>query len=191
VAETTAARERVLAARAELEDQLHVLEASGRAAVDIPAKIKRSPAKAAAVAGGLGFLALKGPQRVFSLGRRAVRGKGAPLPKAMLPKEIEKTLRRMGSDGDQVRGTLERDFADYAMQAQKNRSGQRRLLLLAVLQPLLARAARSGADWLFSPEQGGFERRLAELRARVDPNTNQTDAAVDDAVPADPVPPAT
>lgn len=184
MAETTAARERVLAARAELEDQLHVLEASGRAAADIPAKIKRSPAKAAAVVGGLGFLALKGPQRVFGLGRRAIRGKDAAMPKAMLPEEIEKTLKRMGSDGDKVRGTLEREFAEYALKSQKNRAGQRRLLLLAVLQPLLARAARSGADWLFSPEQGGFERRLADLRARVDPNASKTDAAVDDALDA-------
>ena len=104
MATPTDARERVLAARAELGDQLQVLDASGRAAVDIPAKIKRSPAKAAAVAGGLGFLALKGPQRVFGLGRRAVRGKDAALPKSMLPDEIEKTLRKMGSDGDQGPG---------------------------------------------------------------------------------------
>jgi hypothetical protein len=188
VAETTAARERVLAARAELEDQLHVLEASGRAAADIPAKIKRSPAKAAAVVGGLGFLALKGPQRVFGLGRRAIRGKAAPMPKAMLPDEVEKTLRRMGSDGDKVRGTLERDFAAYATKAQKDRASQRRLILLAVVQPLLARGIRAGADWLFSPEQGGFERRLADLRARIDPDAPKTDVDVDEVIaePTDP-----
>ena len=52
---TDAARLRVLAARGELQEQLHLLEASGRAAVDIPARIKRSPAKAAAIAGGAGL----------------------------------------------------------------------------------------------------------------------------------------
>ena len=44
--ETEAARDRVLAARAALGDELDGLEASARAAIDIPAKIKRSPAKA-------------------------------------------------------------------------------------------------------------------------------------------------
>ena len=167
---TDAARDRVLAARADLAEELQVLEASGRAAVDIPAKIRRSPAKAAAVAGGLGFLALKGPQRVFGLGRRIVRGKDKPLPKKMLPEEIEKSLRKLGSDGDRVRGTLERDFAAYAAQKEKARRGQRNLLFLAVAQPILSRAARASAEWLFSPDKGSFERRLAEMRARVDPN---------------------
>ena len=167
---TDAARDRVLAARADLADEFQVLEASGRAAVDIPAKIRRSPAKAAAVAGGIGFLALKGPQRLFGLGRRVVRGKDKPLPKAMLPDEIEKSLRRMGSDGERVRGTIERDFAEYAQQADKQRRRQRSLLLLAVAQPIVSRAARASAEWLFSPDKGSFERRIAEMRARVDPN---------------------
>jgi hypothetical protein len=167
---TDAARDRVLAARSDLADEFQILEASGRAAVDIPAKIRRSPAKAAAVAGGLGFLALKGPQRLFGLGRRVVRGKDAKLPKSMLPEEIEKSLRKLGSDGDRVRGTLERDFAEYAAQKEKSRRGQRNLLFLAVAQPILSRAARASAEWLFSPDKGSFERRIAEMRARVDPN---------------------
>ena len=167
---TDAARDRVLAARAGLAEEIQILEASGRAAVDIPAKVRRSPAKAAAVAGGLGFLALKGPQRLFGLGRRVVRGKDKPLPKAMLPEEIEKSLRKLGSDGDRVRGTLERDFATYAAQKEKSRRGQRNLLFLAVAQPILSRAARASAEWLFSPDKGSFERRIAEMRARVDPN---------------------
>jgi hypothetical protein len=33
------------------------------------------------------------------------------MPKAMLPEEIERTLRSLGDDGDRVRGALERDFA--------------------------------------------------------------------------------
>ena len=39
----------------------------------------------------------------------------------MLPDEIEKTLRKLGTDGDAVRGALERDFAAYAKQASKDR----------------------------------------------------------------------
>ena len=69
--DTDAARDRVLAARAALDGEFDRLEASARDAVDIPAKIRRSPAKAAAVAGGVGFLALKGPQRLFGAAKRA------------------------------------------------------------------------------------------------------------------------
>ena len=55
-AETDAARLRVLAARAALGDELEVLEASARVAVDVPAKIRRSPGKTAAVVGGAAFV---------------------------------------------------------------------------------------------------------------------------------------
>jgi hypothetical protein len=111
--ETDAARDRVLAARAALGDELETLEASARAAADVPAKIRRSPGKAAALAGGTAFLVLGGPRRVFRAGRRAVTGAPEPLPEAMLPKEVEKTLRYLGDDGAKVRGALERDFAAY------------------------------------------------------------------------------
>jgi hypothetical protein len=168
VATPADARERVLAARAELGDQLQVLDASARAAADIPAKIKRSPAKAAAVVGGVGFLALKGPQRVFRAGRRLVRGKDASLPDSMLPPEIEKSLRKLGSDGTKVRGTLERDFAAYAQQAQKSRNDRRNLILLSLFQPLVARGAKATADFLFAPDPRSFQERLEEMRSRLD-----------------------
>lgn len=177
------ARERVLAARAELGDQLQVLDASARAAADIPAKIKRSPAKAAAVVGGVGFLALKGPQRLFGLGKRAIRGKDAALPDSMLPAEIEKTLRKMGRDGDKVRGTLERDFADYAQQAQKQRNQRRNLLLLAVAQPIATRAAKAFGDFLFAPDARSFEQRLADLRERVERHVPVADPAAPEDLP--------
>lgn len=91
--EQDAARDRVLAARAELDEEIQRLEASARAAVDVRARIRRSPAKTAAIAGGAGFLLLKGPQRTFGLVKRIVRGPAAPMPKALLPDEIDKTLR--------------------------------------------------------------------------------------------------
>jgi hypothetical protein len=165
--DTAAARDRVLAARSELGEQLTVLEASGRAAVDIPARLKRSPAKVAAVVGGVGFLAVKGPQRVYRLTRRVVVGKPAPLPTSMLPDEVEKTLRKMGRDGDKVRGALERDFADYAKQARKGRDSVKTLLLLAVARPLLGRAAKSAGEMLFTPDARGLDERLAVVRARL------------------------
>jgi hypothetical protein len=166
--ETDAARDRVIAARAELAGELQVLEASTRAAVDIPARVKRAPGKAAAVAGGIGFLALKGPQRLFRAGKRAVRGPAAPMPTSMLPDEIEKTLRALGSDGDRVRGALERDFADYAKAATKERAGLRRTVLMAAAVPLLRRGATSAADWLGRPDEAGFSARLKEVRERAE-----------------------
>jgi ElaB/YqjD/DUF883 family membrane-anchored ribosome-binding protein len=166
--EQDAARERVLAARAELRDRLDVLEASGRAAVDIPARIKRSPAKAAAVAGGIGFLVLKGPQRLLGAARKAITGKPAPVPGRMLPDEIEKTLRKLGDDGDKVRGTLERDFASYVKKAEKDRKGLASVMLLAAARPLLARGVRAAGEFLLAPEEGGApSTRLAAIRARI------------------------
>ena len=167
--ETDAARDRVLAARASLGEELETLEASARSAIDIPAKIKRSPAKAAAVAGGAGFLVVGGPRRVFNGVKRAVRGPSKPLPKAMLPDEIEKTLRKLGTDGDAVRGALERDFADYAKQAAKDRGrGLRTLLLLSVARPVLTHGSKTAARWLFSSDEVGFGERLEQVRNRIE-----------------------
>ena len=164
--ETDAARDRVLAARAALGDELDALEASARAAIDIPAKVRRSPAKTAAVATSAGFLLLGGPKRLLRAANRAVRGPTAALPKRMLPDEIEKTLRELGDDGDKVRGALERDFAAYSKQANKERPGLAPLLTTAVAKPLLARAVRAAGEWFFRTDDEGFAARLAEVRER-------------------------
>jgi hypothetical protein len=164
--ETDAARDRVLAARASLGEELETLEASARAAIDIPARIKRSPGKAAAVVGGTAFLALGGPRRVFRAGKRAVTGEPEPLPSSMLPKEIEKSLRALGDDGKKVRGALERDFAAYAKQRAKDRSGLRTLIVLSVARPILAGAAKAAAGRLFTPDEAGFQERLTQIRER-------------------------
>jgi hypothetical protein len=162
--ETDAARDRVLAARAALGDELEALEASARAAVDIPAKVRRSPAKAAAIAGSAGFMVLGGPKRLFGAARRAVFGPTADLPKQMLPKEIEKTLKKLGDDGDKVRGAIERDFAAYAREAEKDRGIG--ALASAAARPLVLRGAKAAAEWFFRPDEDGFKARLAEVRSR-------------------------
>ncbi len=175
--ETDAARDRVIAARADFGTELEHLEASARAAIDIPAKVKRSPAKAAAVAGGVGFVALKGPQRLFRAGKRVVRGPTKPLPKSMLPEEIEKSLRALGSDGDQVRGTIERDFARYAKQAARDRSGTRNILLLSLARPLLERAGKRAGEWLLGVDEVGFADRLEHVRGRAERQLADRDKA--------------
>jgi hypothetical protein len=176
--EPDAARDRVLAARADLGEQLELMEASVRAAIDIPAKVRRSPAKAAAIAGGVGFLALKGPQRVFGAARRRVRGTPEPLPESMLPEEVEKALRSLGSDGAKVRGALERDFADYAKRSHRQRQGVQTLLMLAVVRPILLAGSKAVARNLFAADRESFSQRLAEVRERA---AKARDARPDDA----------
>jgi hypothetical protein len=164
--ETDAARDRVLAARGALGEELDALEASARAAIDIPAKIRRSPAKAAAVAGSAGFLVLGGPKRLFQAANRAVRGPSAELPKRMLPDEIEKTLRKLGDDGDKVRGALERNFADYAKQAAKENPPVTTMIAASVAKPLLRRGIKAAGEWFLRTDDEGFAARLSEVRER-------------------------
>lgn len=165
-AEQDAARDRVLAARAALDEELTELQGSARAAVDIPSKIRQSPAKAAAVAGGVAFLVLRGPQRLWRALREKVTGRPAPMPSRLLPKEIEKTLDKMGDDGDKVRGTLERDFASYVKEKQKDRRGMVSILLLGLIRPMISRGARRAGEFLMSPSPEGYPTRLDEIRAR-------------------------
>jgi hypothetical protein len=83
----------------------------------------------------------------------------------MLPDEIEKTLRNLGDDGDKIRGALERDFAAYAKEAEKNRGVGG--LARAAARPLVIRGAKAAAEWFFRTDGAGFEARLAEVRGRV------------------------
>ncbi|HET9757505.1 MAG TPA: hypothetical protein VFP66_13450 [Candidatus Limnocylindrales bacterium] len=172
--EQDAARDRVLAARAAFSSELETLEASGRAAVDIPAKIRQSPAKAAAIVGAIAFVLLRGPQRLFGAARRAIFGKPAPMPTRLLPKEIEKTLDSLGDDGDKVRGTLERDFAEYVKKAERDRRALRTFLLIGVARPMLERGTKRAVEYLFSPSPEGFSTRLEEVRARAAARLEET-----------------
>jgi hypothetical protein len=165
--ETDAARQRVLAAREGLATELDRLEASARAAADIPAKVRRSPAKAAGIAAGAGFLVLGGPKRLFKRAKAAVVGPEPPLPERMLPDDIEKVLKKLGPDGERVRGTIERDFADYVEQAQKKRGpAVQEALIGAVTGPLLQRGLKTAANWFARTDEQGFSAQLEKLRTR-------------------------
>jgi hypothetical protein len=174
-AEVLAARDEVLAARRGLEDEVVRLEASARAAVDIPARIRRQPAKVLGAAGGAAFLLLGGPKRLFRRARRTIFGPDADLPKSMLPDEVEKTLKKMGSDGDRVRGTLEREFAKYLDSTAPERRDRDLVgvapgLLTHLPQPASVRAGRQFAERLFDPDGPSFAEglRKAQARARID-----------------------
>jgi len=170
-ARTDAARAEVLAARAGLEEELVRLEASGRAAVDIPARLRREPAKVLGTAGGAAFLLLGGPKRVFKGVRRAVLGPKADMPKSMLPKEIDAELRKMGDDGERVRRKLEREFANYLdenAEARKERDlgATTAVLLGGVLKPVVQRFGKQLAERALDPDSGTFADALKRARDR-------------------------
>jgi hypothetical protein len=112
-ARTDAARAEVLAAREAFAAEYEQLGPATRTALDVPAKVRKAPVQSAALAGGAAFLLLGGPRRVFGRMKRIVRGEPTPLPQSMLPGEVELAVRAMGTDGDRVRGALERSFAEY------------------------------------------------------------------------------
>lgn len=168
---TVAARADVLAARAALDGELERLEASARAGVDIPAKVRRNPAKTAGLAAGAGFLLVGGPAKVLRGARNVIFGKPDPLPKSMLPKEIDKALGELGSDGKRVRGTIEREFAAYLKDKAPERK-ERDLnavaasLLSSVGKPVVQRYGKQLVEQLFAPDGPGFAAQLEKVRAR-------------------------
>lgn len=168
---TAAARAEVVAAREGLAAEAERLEAAGRAAVDIPARIRREPAKVAGAASGVAFLLLGGPGRVVRGLRRAVFGPQADLPRSMLPDEVEKTLKKLGKDGDKVRGTLEREFADYleekAPQRRERDLGAATAGIMASLfRPFAVRAGKQLAERLLDPDNQTFAETLERVRSR-------------------------
>ena len=188
-ARTDAARAQVLAAREELEDEVIRLEAAGRSAVDVPAKVRRNPGKTAGVAAGAAFFVLGGPGRLFRRVKRAVLPE-KELPKSILPEDVDKALRRMGEDGEKIRGTLEREFARYLEEHQQERENRdlgavAAVLLASIAKPLTAQAGRRLAQQLFSPEGGTFNEAVQRIRAR-----REAEGRSDPAVPpAPPIPP--
>lgn len=170
-AQTDAARAGVVAARAEVETEIERLEASARAAVDIPAKIRREPVKTAGIAAGLAFLIAGGPQRLFRRTKRAVLGPNADRPKSMLPEEVDKELRKLGDDGERVRATLEREFAKYLEDREKERKKEglttaAAALALAALRPAAIRAGKTLAERALNPDGPSFEEQMERIRTR-------------------------
>jgi hypothetical protein len=92
----------------------------------------------------------------------------------MLPDEVDKTLRKLGSDGDKVRGTIEREFADYLdaktdERKKRDLGGTAAVLGAAVLGPATRRLGTRLAEELFSPKQAGeatFESAIKRARER-------------------------
>ncbi|MDQ1323249.1 MAG: hypothetical protein QG587_584 [Chloroflexota bacterium] len=170
--EVLAARAQVLAAREALDEEFVRLEASARAAIDVKAKVKRNPVKSAGVVAGAGFLAVGGPKRVFRRAKRAVLGPEEPLPVSMLPKEIDAALGSLGTDGDRVRGVIEREFASYLKATEparrsRNIGGALTIVSVAFLRPLVLRYSKHLAEQIFSTEAKEYDARLQAVRERL------------------------
>jgi hypothetical protein len=170
-ARTDAARAEVLAARDGLDEELVKLEAAGRAAVDIPARLRREPAKVLGTAGGAAFLLLGGPKRLLKGARRAVLGEKAEIPKSMLPPEVEKQLKKLGPDGEKIRGTIEREFANYLDETAPRRrerdlSGTAAQVLGGVLLPVTKRLGKQLAERALDPDGFTFAEGMRRARAR-------------------------
>jgi hypothetical protein len=170
-AEVLAARAEVLASLGKLDEELVRLEASARAAVDIKAKVKRSPAKAAGAAAGTAFLLVGGPRRVLRRTRNAVFGAPNPLPESMLPKDVDKALKALGTDGEKVRGAIEREFAAYLQDKTpelkaRNFSGSVAKLLTTFGQPIALRYGIKVANEILGTDNAQFADQLAKARVK-------------------------
>jgi len=111
---TAEARQQLIDARRNAESELDTLGSSTRAALDFPAKIKRHPVETVGVLGGVAFMLLGGPKRVAKAGERRFFPERANRPPTLLPKDVDKTLKRLPEeDREHVRAHLERDFAAY------------------------------------------------------------------------------
>ena len=173
---TSEARQDVAAGRTRLATGVDELELAVRSAVDIPAKIRRNPARVAALSGGAVFLAAGGPKRVASRIVRLVRPSRKPEVASLLPEEVERIVQQVGEQGGDVRGALERGFADWleegrTAQRKRRKTDERRTagdtfwhLFDTVSAPIASRAAKQFAERLFAaePDRG---RATGQLRA--------------------------
>ena len=194
-ARTDAARAEVVASRQQLLVEVGRLEAAGRSAIDIPAKIRRAPGKTAALVAGTAFFVLGGPKKTYRAVRRAVLGPKADLPKSMLPGQIDKALRSLGDDGDRVRGLLEREFVDYLEKNKPARDARDLRGTISelggnLLRPATAEVGKRLAKELFKPEGGSFNAVMDRIQAKRHARKSEDAGAADGGVPKADVRPA-
>lgn len=110
---TEEARQEVVNARTALAAEADDLGAATRAALDIPAKIRRNPLRTAGLATGAAFVAVGGPKRVIKAVERRIAPSRQQRLETILPKDVARTVDRIGTNAETVRNQLERDFRDY------------------------------------------------------------------------------
>lgn len=166
---TDAARADVVAAREGLGEELVRLEAAGRAAVDIPARLRREPAKVVGAAAGAAFLIAGGPGRLL---RRLTGRKGVDKA-SIIPEAIQRGLGKRGADGEKTKRQLEKDFAKYLeTKGGKTKGADLAIgataasLISNVLKPVTQRAGRRLAEELFDADRETARESLRKVRSR-------------------------
>ena len=145
--ETDAARDRVLAARAALGDELEVARGLGSRGRRHPRQDPAQPGQ------GRRGRRWRGVPRA----RRSQSGSSVPAGapsrahrtrsrRRCCPRRSRRRCARWATTATKVRGALERDFAAYAKQRQKDRSGLRTLIILSVARPLLSRRGQGSRE---------------------------------------------
>ncbi|MEO7664660.1 MAG: hypothetical protein ABIV26_05985, partial [Candidatus Limnocylindrales bacterium] len=92
---------------------------------------------------------------------------------SLLPPEVEKTLKKLGGDGDRVRGTLEREFAAYLDEKAPERNdrdlrGAAAAMIVGLLRPVSIRAGKQFAERFLDPDGPSFAEGLRKARERMD-----------------------
>ncbi|MES1239662.1 MAG: hypothetical protein ABUL57_02235, partial [Chloroflexota bacterium] len=111
------------------------------------------------------------------------------LPKSMLPPEVEKTLKKLGPDGEKVRGTLEREFASYLEEKAPERR-ERDLgavaagLLGGALRPVALRFGKQLAEQALNPDGPSFADGLRKARERMERERMERNAPTNGSTPA-------
>ncbi len=108
------ARQEVENARRGVEKELDDLGSATRAAIDIPAKVRRNPVRTIGLATGAAFLFLGGPKRVAKAAEARLFPRRVEKRDRALPKDVQATLARLEpEEREKVEAHLERDFAAY------------------------------------------------------------------------------
>jgi hypothetical protein len=171
------ARQEVEDARRGVEKELDDLGAATRAALDIPAKVRRNPVRTAGLAGGAAFLLLGGPKRVAKAAEARFFPKRAARVPSVLPKEVEATIDRLEpEERDKVRGHLERDFNAYLRREHPEEPANARRSIWRTYDLMVgivgAAAARELVKKLFAiPKEVRVEEIQEEGEAVADANT--------------------
>ena len=153
----------VAAARASLFDEAERLEASGRAALDVGASIRRDPVRIAGLAAGTGFVLAGGPQRAWRFVRGRIRPRAA---EAVLPPTLDRVFASMGEDGPQAARELVGLLGAAGRPVSRRGSRLGGLISGSVFFPLGLRWGRQLAAKLTEIEPDDFERQLRAVKAR-------------------------
>ena len=103
--------------------------------------------------------------------KTAIRGEEDPLPSELLPDEVNKVLKKLGSDGKKVQVTLDKEFAKYLDDRAKERKKEGILAAVVALgttalRPVAMRTGRQLVERMLNPDGPSFEEQMRRIRDR-------------------------